>query len=115
MQEGRVISYSLRQLRCHEEHYPAHDLELDTSDGIKDVASLSAWECCSYLYGPQELEVHLYPTGVEHEAAKMARVDQILRVGSSLSLGKGKRRCGRVESQSSLQLLTCCTLDWRRV
>jgi hypothetical protein len=28
MQEGRVISYYLRQLRCHEEHYPAHDLEL---------------------------------------------------------------------------------------
>jgi hypothetical protein len=28
MQEGRVISYSSRQLRCHEEHYPTHDLEL---------------------------------------------------------------------------------------
>jgi hypothetical protein len=28
MQEGRVISYSSQQLRCHEEHYPTHDLEL---------------------------------------------------------------------------------------
>jgi hypothetical protein len=28
MQEGRVISYSLRQLRRHEEHYLTHDLEL---------------------------------------------------------------------------------------
>jgi hypothetical protein len=28
MQEGLVISYSLRQLRRHEEHYPTHDLEL---------------------------------------------------------------------------------------
>jgi hypothetical protein len=28
MQEGRVISYSSRQLRCHEEHDPNHDLEL---------------------------------------------------------------------------------------
>jgi hypothetical protein len=28
MQEERVISYSSRQLRCHEEHYPTHDLEL---------------------------------------------------------------------------------------
>jgi hypothetical protein len=27
MQEGRVISYSSRQLRHHEEHYPTHDLE----------------------------------------------------------------------------------------
>jgi hypothetical protein len=28
MQEGRVISYSSRQLTRHEEHYPTHDLEL---------------------------------------------------------------------------------------
>jgi hypothetical protein len=28
MQEGLVISYSSRQLRRHEEHYPTHDLEL---------------------------------------------------------------------------------------
>jgi hypothetical protein len=28
MQEGQVISYSSRQLRHHEEHYPTHDLEL---------------------------------------------------------------------------------------
>jgi hypothetical protein len=30
MQEGRVISYSSRQLRCHEESYPTHDLVLAT-------------------------------------------------------------------------------------
>jgi hypothetical protein len=28
MQEGRVIAYSSRQLRPHEEHYPTHDLKL---------------------------------------------------------------------------------------
>jgi hypothetical protein len=28
MQEGRVIGYSSRQLRPHEEYYPTHDLEL---------------------------------------------------------------------------------------
>jgi hypothetical protein len=28
IQEGQVISYSSRQLRCHEENYPTHDLEL---------------------------------------------------------------------------------------
>jgi ribosomal protein S17E len=28
LQEGRVISYSSRQLRRHEAHYPTHDLEL---------------------------------------------------------------------------------------
>jgi hypothetical protein len=51
------------------------------------VASLSTWECGSYLYGQQKLEVHLYPTGFEHVVAKMARVDQRLQVGSSLSPG----------------------------
>jgi hypothetical protein len=30
MQDGQVISYSSRQLRRHEEHYPTHDLELAT-------------------------------------------------------------------------------------
>jgi hypothetical protein len=30
MKEGRVIAYSSRQLRPHEEHYPTHDLELAT-------------------------------------------------------------------------------------
>jgi hypothetical protein len=28
MQEGRIISHSLRQLRRHEEHYPTQDLKL---------------------------------------------------------------------------------------
>jgi hypothetical protein len=41
-----------------------------------NVASQSTWECSSYLYGPQKLEVYLYLTRFEHEAAKMARVDQ---------------------------------------
>jgi hypothetical protein len=63
-----------------------------------NVASLSTWECGSYLYGPQKLEVHLYPTRFEYEVAKMARVDKRLQVGSSLPSGKVKRRCGRVES-----------------
>jgi hypothetical protein len=63
MQEGRVISYSSRQSRHHEEHYPTHDLEL---------AALSTWECGSYLYGPQMLEVHVYPTRFEYEVEKVA-------------------------------------------
>jgi hypothetical protein len=42
------------------------------------MAALSAWECGSHLYGPQKLEVYLYPTGFEHETTKVAQVDQIL-------------------------------------
>jgi hypothetical protein len=33
-----VISYSSQQLRCHEEHYPTHDLEL-----VAVVMSLRTW------------------------------------------------------------------------
>jgi hypothetical protein len=53
-----------------------------------DVTSLSTWECDSYLHGPQKLEVHLYPTRFEHEAVKMAQVDQRLRDRISLPPGK---------------------------
>jgi hypothetical protein len=44
MQEGRVISYSLRQLRRHEEHYPTHDLELA-------VVVMVLWMWRHYLLG----------------------------------------------------------------
>jgi hypothetical protein len=50
MQESRVISYSSRQLRCHEEHYPTHDLELATV-----VMALQTWR--HYLHGNV---VHIY-------------------------------------------------------
>jgi hypothetical protein len=44
IQEGRVISYSSQQLRCHEEHYPTHDLEL-----LAVVMALRTWRY--YLLG----------------------------------------------------------------
>jgi hypothetical protein len=50
MQEGRVISFSSRQLRCHEEHYPTHDLELAAV-----VMTLRMWR--HYLL---ENAVHIY-------------------------------------------------------
>jgi hypothetical protein len=50
MQEDRVISYSLRQLRRHEEHYPTHHLELAAV-----VMALQTW--CHYLLGNV---VHIY-------------------------------------------------------
>jgi hypothetical protein len=71
MQEHRVISYSSRQLRRHEEYYPTHDLELAAV-----VMASQTW--CHYLLenvvhnGPQELEVHFHSTRPEHEATKMA-------------------------------------------
>jgi hypothetical protein len=39
-----VISYSLRQLRRHEEHYPTHNLEL-----VEVVMALRTWH--HYLHG----------------------------------------------------------------
>jgi hypothetical protein len=57
MQEGWVISYSLRQLRHHEEHYPTHDLELAAV-----VMALRTW--CHYLLGNV---VHIY---TDHKSLK---------------------------------------------
>jgi hypothetical protein len=57
MQEGRVISYSSRQLRHHEEHYPIHDLEL-----VAVVLALRMW--WHYLFGNV---VHIY---TDHKSLK---------------------------------------------
>jgi hypothetical protein len=57
MQEGRVISYSSRQLRRHEEHYPTHDLELAAV-----VMALHTWH--HYLLGNV---VHIY---TDHKSLK---------------------------------------------
>jgi hypothetical protein len=57
LQEGRVISYSSRQLRRHEEHYPTHDLELAAV-----VMALRTWR--PYLLGNV---VHIY---TDHKSLK---------------------------------------------
>jgi hypothetical protein len=57
MQEGHVISYSLRQLRRHEEHYPTHDLELA-------AVVIVLWTWCYYLLGNV---VHIY---TDHKSLK---------------------------------------------
>jgi hypothetical protein len=46
MQEGRVVSYTSRQLKKHEENYPTHDLELAAV-----VHALMMWR--HYLIGHQ--------------------------------------------------------------
>jgi ribonuclease HI len=44
MQEGKVVAYSSRQLKVHENNYPTHDLEL-----VAVVHALKTWR--HYLYG----------------------------------------------------------------
>jgi hypothetical protein len=34
------------------------------------MTTLSVWKCGSHLYGPQKLEVYLFPTRIEHEAKR---------------------------------------------
>jgi hypothetical protein len=50
VQEGQVISYSSRQLRRHEEHYPTRDPEL-----VAVVMALRTWH-----HYPRENVVHIY-------------------------------------------------------
>jgi hypothetical protein len=57
MQKGRVISYSSRQLRSHEEHYSTHNPELATV-----VMALRMWH--HYLLGNV---VHIY---TDHKSLK---------------------------------------------
>jgi hypothetical protein len=102
MQEGWVIAYSLRQLRCHEEHYPTHDLELAAL-----VMALRTWRHyllgnVVHIYMDHKSLKYLYLARSEHEAKKMARVDQGLWGRSALSPRKGKCGCRRVEPQGPL-------------
>jgi hypothetical protein len=57
MQDGHVIAYSSRQLHCHEEHYPTHDLGFTTV-----VLALRTWQ--HYLLGNV---VHIY---TDHKSLK---------------------------------------------
>jgi hypothetical protein len=57
MQEDMVIAYALRQLKCHEEHYPTHDLELAAV-----VHALKIWR--HYLLGNT---CHMY---TDHKSLK---------------------------------------------
>jgi hypothetical protein len=57
MQEGRVIAYSSRQQRLHEEHYSTHDLGLAAV-----VMALQTWH--HYLL---EIAVHIY---TDHKSLK---------------------------------------------
>ena len=50
MQSVRVVAYGSRQLKNHEQNYPAHDMELATV-----VFALNIWR--HYLYG-EEFEVY---------------------------------------------------------
>jgi hypothetical protein len=84
-------------------------------DDIKNMVTLSIWECGSHLYQPQELEVYFYSTRFEHKAKKMAIVDQRLWARSALSPWQGQCGCRCIELQGSLQLPTSYPFDWRRV
>jgi hypothetical protein len=57
MQEGRVISYSSRQLRRHEVYYPTHDIELA-------AVVMALWTWRHYLL---ENVVHIY---TDHKSLK---------------------------------------------
>jgi ribonuclease HI len=50
IKDGRAIAYASRQLRCHEEHYPTHDLEL-----LAIIHALKVWR--HYILGNL---VHIY-------------------------------------------------------
>jgi hypothetical protein len=69
------------------------------------VVTLLAWECGSHFHGTQKLEVHFHTIGFEHEATKMARVDQGLQVGSALPLRKGKCSCDALSCKAHCNYL----------
>ncbi|KAL8115323.1 hypothetical protein AgCh_021973 [Apium graveolens] len=92
IQHDKVIAYTSRQLKPREEKYPMHDLELAAI-----VFALKIWRHYLYrekceIYTDQKSLKYLHPEGIEHEAEKMARTNQGLRLYYQLSSRKSK--CG---------------------
>jgi hypothetical protein len=77
MQDGRVISYSSRQLWRHEEHYSTHDLALA-------AVVMTLWTWHHYLHGNV---VHIY---MDHKSLKyiFTQLDLNMRKGRWLELIK---------------------------
>jgi hypothetical protein len=104
VQDDRVIAYASRHLRCHEQHYPTHDLEL-----LVVVHALKVWR--HYLLGNL---VHIY---TDHKSLKylFTQPDLNMRQQRWLELikdyelkvhyhaGKGQRGCRRSKPQTSMQ------------
>ena len=77
MQYERVIAYSSRHLKNHEQNYPTHDLEL--------AAIVFALQILHhYLYGeqfevsfrPKKSELYFHIAGPQHEATQMDGVSR---------------------------------------
>jgi hypothetical protein len=98
---------------------PGRELSISRSwvgscgNGIEDMATISAWECSSHLYGPQEFEVHLYLTRSEYETKKIARVDQGLWARSALSPRKANVDADTLSHKAHYNYLTtmCSTRE----
>ena len=77
MQDKKVITYALRQLKPHEKKHPVHDLELAIV-----ILELKLWR--HYLFGEksniymQEFEVYLHSKRTQHVTKVMVRVTQEL-------------------------------------
>ena len=78
MQDGKVVAYSLRQLKPHEQNYPTHDLEMAAV-----VVALKIWR--HYLYG-EKCRIFTY-----HKSLKylLIRKELNLRQRRWLKLFKG--------------------------
>ena len=78
MQDGKVVAYSLRQLKPHEQNYPTHDLEMAAV-----VVALKIWP--HYLYG-EKCRIFTY-----HKSLKylLIRKELNLRQRRWLKLFKG--------------------------
>ncbi|KAJ9544561.1 hypothetical protein OSB04_024268 [Centaurea solstitialis] len=87
MQNEKVVAYASGQLKVHEKNYTTHDLELGAV-----VFALKIWR--HYLYGTkftiffyrsQEPSALSRPENVKHEAEKMGRAAQRLRLNMASS------------------------------
>ena len=72
MQSGRVVAYSSRRLKNHEQNYPTHRHGVGGSSlHLEDLAPLFIWRGVRGVLRPQTSEVYFHAAGPQYEATQM--------------------------------------------
>jgi hypothetical protein len=79
---------------------------------IEDLEALFVWAEVWYLHWPQESQIYIHSVRAEHEAAKMARVDQRLWAGDSLSPSKANVVANALSRKSQVNMLAAHPMSY---
>jgi hypothetical protein len=82
---------------------------------IEDLEALFVWTEVWYLHGPQESQIYIHPVRAKHETSKMARADQRLWAGDSLSPRQSNVVADALSRKSQVNMLPAHPMSYELV